>query len=103
MKTILFAAVLATLGFTACQKNTIDLPNSGPVPAVITQNEVTAPENVAIWVKTNYPDYTISKTTVTRVIEEVFYNVTIKRNAPELDQKIILFDSNGDFMRIQHL
>jgi hypothetical protein len=103
MKTILFAAVLAAFSFTACEKNTLDLPNLSPVQEVGTPNQLTPPENVKQWLVANYPDYTIGKTTVTRKFEEVFYNVTITRSTPDLDQKVIVFDSNGDFMSIQHL
>ena len=103
MKTILFSAVVAVFSFTGCQKDTLELANLSPVQAVSPANEATAPENAAKWVKTNYPDYSIIKTIKTRVLEEAFYTVTIKRNTPESDQKIIVFDLNGDFMRIQHL
>jgi hypothetical protein len=103
MKTILFAAVLAAFTFTACEKNTLDLPNQNPVQDVGASNELTPPKNIAKWIATNYPDYAVGKTTVTRKFEEVFYNVTLTRSRPELDLKVIVFDSNGDFMSIQHL
>jgi hypothetical protein len=102
MKTILFAAVLAAFSFTACEKNTLDLPNLSPVQPVGTPNKLTPPENVAKWIATNYPDYVIGKTTINRKFEEVFYNVTITRNGADADKKIITFDSNGDFVSIQH-
>jgi hypothetical protein len=101
MKTILFAAVLAAFSFTACEKNTLDLPNLSPVQPVGTPNKLTPPENVTQWIVAHYPDYVIGKTTVTRKFEEVFYNVTITRGGLESDHKVIIFDSNGDFVSIQ--
>jgi hypothetical protein len=103
MKTILFAAVFAAFTFTACEKNTIELPIQTPIEGDGTSNTPTPPESIAKWVTNHYSDYSIGKTTLTRKFEEVFYNVTITRTTPELDQKVILFDSNGDFMSIQHL
>jgi hypothetical protein len=99
MKTILFAAVLAAFSFTACEKNTIDQPNPTQEEAV----KITPPESVVQWISSNYPDYTIRHTTVTRSITETFYNVTISRAKIEVDRQLLVFNANGELLSIQHL
>ncbi len=104
MKTRLFVAVLAAFSFTACEKTALELPNTTPIQEIAPDNnEPAPPENAAKWIQSHYPNYTVSKTIITRVREEVFYQFSIKQDAPELDKKIIIFDSNGDFVRMLQL
>jgi hypothetical protein len=101
MKTILFAAVLAAFSFTACEKNTIDQPN--PTQEEVTSNLLTPPESVVQWISSNYPDYTIGKTTTTQSLTDTFYSVTISRATLEADRKLLVFNANGELLSIQHL